>query len=148
MYIAIYVFIELLYKLLSHCPVSTYIIEIQIISRVTIIWTIGGQICGQPRFYLRKRFLKQIIVVFGQKWKIAHFTRFVQFFICKSGTIEKWDNTIPNFTMVRNKGYSGCKSIFPVPFSHHYSHTWEAIYEQPNRFTDILSHQSGMPRQV
>lgn len=147
-YIAIYVFIELLYKLLSHCPVSTYIIEIQIISRVTIIWTIGGQICGQPRFYLRKRFLKQIIVVFGQKWKIAHFARFVQFFICKNGTIEKWDNTIPNFTMVRNKGYSGSKSVFPVPFNLHYRHTREEIYEQINRFAALLPHNSGMTNQV
>lgn len=148
MYIAIYVFIELLYKLLSHCPVSTYIIEIQIISRVTIIRTIGGRICGQPRFYLRKRFFEASHCRFRAEMENCTFCAFCAVFHLQSGTIEKWDNTMPNFTMVRNKGYSGCKSVFPVPFSQHYSHTWKAIYEQPNRFTDLLSNQSGMPSQV
>lgn len=66
----------------------------------------------------------------------------------ESGTIEKWDNTITNFTLVRNKGYSGSKSVFPVPFNQHYSHTREAIYGQTNRFAALLPHNSGMPNKV
>ena len=63
----------------------------------------------------------------GRKRQIAHFACFVQFFIGKSVTIEKCDNTITNLTLVRNKDYSECKSVFPVPFSQHYSRTWEVI---------------------
>lgn len=72
----------------------------------------------------------------------------MQFFIGKSVTIEKCDNTITNFTLVRNTGYSGSKSVFPVPFNQHYSHTWEAIYGQTNRFAVLLSHKSGMLNKV
>lgn len=72
----------------------------------------------------------------------------MQFFIGKSVTIEKCDNTITNFTLVRNKGYSECKSVFPVPFNLHYRHTREEIYEQTNRFAVLLSHKSGMLNKV
>ena len=58
------------------------------------------------------------------------------------------DNTITNFTLVRNKGYSGRKSVFPVPFNLHYRHTREEIYKQINRFAALLSHKSGMPNKV
>ena len=84
----------------------------------------------------------------GRKRQIAHFVCFVQFFIGKSVTIEKCDNTITNFTLVRNKGYSGRKSVFPVPFNLHYRHTREAIYGQTNRFADLLPHNSGMLNKV
>ena len=134
--------------LLSHCPLFTYIIGIQIIIAWAITVTIGGQIYGQPIFGLNKSFSEQVIVVFGLKREIAHFAHFVQFFIGRSGTIEKWDNTIPNFTLVRNTGCSGRKSVFPVPFNRHYSHTGEAIYWQINRFAALLLHNSGMPNKV
>ena len=63
-------------------------------------------------------------------------------------TIEKCDNTITNFTLFRNNGYSERKSVFPVPFNLHYRHTLEEIYEQINRFAAILPHISGMPNKV
>ena len=84
----------------------------------------------------------------GRKRQIAHFACFVQFFIGRSVTIEKCDNTIPNFTLVRNTGYSERKSVFPVPFNQHYSHTREEIYKQINRFAALLPHISGMPNKV
>lgn len=84
----------------------------------------------------------------GHKREIAHFVCFVQFFIGKSVTIEKCDNTITNFTLVRNKGYSERKNVFTVPFNLHYRHTREEIYEQINRFAALLPHISGMPSKV
>lgn len=77
-------------------------------------------------------------MVFGLKQKIAHFACFVQVLHNEIGAIGVVDNTMPNFTMDRNKGYSGCKSVFPVPFRQHYSHTGKAIYTQLNRFAAPL----------
>lgn len=87
-------------------------------------------------------------MVFGLKQKIAHFACFVQVLHNEIGTIGVGDNTITNFTLVRNKGYSGSKSVFPVPFNQHYSHTREAIYGQTNRFAALLPHNSGMLNKV
>ena len=84
----------------------------------------------------------------GRKRQIAHFANFVQLFAAKSVTIEKCDNTITNFTLVRNKGYLGRKSVFPVPFNLHYRHTREEIYGQANRFAAVFRNQSGMPNKV
>lgn len=58
------------------------------------------------------------------------------------------DNTITNSTLVRNRGCSGRKSVFPVPFNLHYRHTREEIYEQINRFAAVFRNQSGMPNKV
>lgn len=58
------------------------------------------------------------------------------------------DNTITNSTLVRNRGCSGRKSVFPVPFNLHYRHTREEIYEQINRFAALLPRISGMPNKV
>ena len=121
-----------------------YIAVKQNVSDVTIAVTIAVTIihfdCNRQR--------NAKTTFFGLKREIAHFARFVQLFAAKSVTIEKCYNTIPNFTLVRNKGYSGSKSVFPVPFNLHYRHTREEIYEQINRFAALLPHNSGMPNNV